>query len=117
MGGVYLVRDERLRLIPEEERVMHDSRRPVLVVTGPATNGETDWPFVLACPISGSTSRRTRYDVQLATGQGGVTKKCWIRVPAVQPLLKAHLEDRSGTLDERLLSQVQTRLAQYMGLL
>jgi mRNA-degrading endonuclease toxin of MazEF toxin-antitoxin module len=116
MGGVYLVRDERLRLIPEEERVVHDTRRPVVVVTGPATNGDPVWQFVLVCPISGSTSRRTRYDVQLAAGQGGVTKKCWIRVPAVQPLVKAQLEDRSGTLDERLLSQVQARLAQYMGL-
>jgi len=116
MGGVYLVRDASLRLIPQEERVVHDSRRPVVVVTGPSTNGEDDWKFVLVCPISGSTSRRTRYDVMLATGQGGVSKKCWVRIPAVQPLLKDQLEDRTGTLDERLLSQVQTRLAQYMGL-
>ncbi len=116
MGGVYYVRDESLRLLPEEERVTHDARRPVLVITGPATNGDPAWPFVLGCPISRSTSRRTRYDVQLAAGQGGATKKCWIRVPAAQPLLKAQLEDRLGTLDERLLSQVQTRLAQYMGL-
>lgn len=116
IGGVYLVQDERLRLIPEEERVTHDTRRPVVVVTGPVTNGDPAWQFVLACPISGSTSRRTRFDVQLAAGQGGVTKKCWIRIPAVQPLLKTQLEDRSGTLDERLLSQVQARLAQYMGI-
>ncbi|MFB4275304.1 type II toxin-antitoxin system PemK/MazF family toxin [Nonomuraea sp. MTCD27] len=116
-GGVYLVGDKEVRLIPEEERVVHDERRPVVVVTGGGTNSDTSWPFVLACPISGSTSRRTRFDVHLARGQGGVVKKCWIRVPAVQPLLKTALEDRTGTLDEDLLTQVQGRLAQYLGLL
>lgn len=65
---------------------------------------------------SASTRRRTRFDVQLAMGQGGVTKKCWIRIPAVQPLMKSDLEDQSGTLDEALLTQVQGRLAQYLGL-
>ncbi|MEU2299633.1 type II toxin-antitoxin system PemK/MazF family toxin [Streptomyces antibioticus] len=116
-GGIYYVVDEKLRLIPDEERQLHDTRRPVLIVTGPTANGDTKWPFVLACPISGSTSRKTRYDVQLAQGQGGVTKKCWVRVPAIQPLMKEALGDRLGTLEERLLSQVQVRLAQYLGMI
>ncbi|WP_082801536.1 type II toxin-antitoxin system PemK/MazF family toxin [Herbidospora cretacea] len=116
-GGVYLVSDKALRLIPEEERVVHDERRPVVVVTGGESNSDSHWPFVLVCPISGSTSRRTRFDIQLARGQGGVVKKCWIRIPAVQPLMKSVLEDRSGALDEDLLTQVQARLAQYLGLL
>jgi mRNA-degrading endonuclease toxin of MazEF toxin-antitoxin module len=116
VGGVYLVQDKLIRLLPEEERVVKDPRRPVVVVSGPDTNGDAAWPLVLACPISGSTSRRTKYDAQLAAGQGGVIKKCWVRVPAVQPLQKTDLQDRSGTLDERLLAQVHTRLVQYMGL-
>ncbi|WP_431929451.1 type II toxin-antitoxin system PemK/MazF family toxin [Nonomuraea jabiensis] len=117
VGGVYLVTDKTLRLIPEEERVVHDERRPVVVVTGAQSNSDPEWPFILACPISGSTSRRTRFDVQLAKGQGGAVKKCWIRVPAVQPLPKSALEDRTGVLDEDLLTQVQGRLVQYLGLL
>ncbi|WP_141582145.1 type II toxin-antitoxin system PemK/MazF family toxin [Actinomadura sp. WMMA1423] len=116
-GGIYLVPDKTLRLIPEESREIHDERRPVVVITGGETNGDADWPFVLICPISGSTRRRTRFDVQLSKGQGGATKKCWIRVPAVQPLMKDVLEDRAGVLDEELLTQVQGRLAQYLGLL
>ncbi|WP_432086144.1 type II toxin-antitoxin system PemK/MazF family toxin [Streptomyces sp. bgisy095] len=116
-GGVYYVVDDKLRLIPDEERQLHDTRRPVVVMTGPTANGDIRWPFVLVCPISGSTSRKTRYDVQLAAGQGGVTKKCWIRVPAVQPLMKDKLGDRLGTLDERVLSQAQARLAQYLGMI
>lgn len=117
VGGVYLVTDKTVRLFPEEDRVIHDERRPVVVVSGAQSNCDPDWPFVLACPISGSTSRRTRFDVQLAKGQGGVVKKCWIRIPAVQPLTKSVLEDRTGILDEDLLTQVQGRLAQYLGLL
>ena len=116
-GGVYLVSDKVVRLIPEEERVVHDERRPVVVVTGAESNGDPDWPFVLVCPISGSTRRRTRFDVQLGKGQGGVIKKCWIRIPAVQPLMKTALEDQTGTLDESVLIQIQGRLAQYLGLL
>ena len=116
-GGVYYTVDDKLRLIPEENRVVHDHRRPVLVVSGFETNSDPEWSFVLVCPISGSTSHKTRYDVQLAAGQGGVIKKCWVRVPAVQPLMKERLEDRAGTVDGRVLSQVQARLAQYLGLL
>ncbi|MFI0238230.1 type II toxin-antitoxin system PemK/MazF family toxin [Streptomyces sp. NPDC016845] len=116
-GGVYYVVDDKLRLIPDEQRQLHDTRRPVLIVTGPTANVDTKWPFALVCPISGSTGRKTRYDVQLAAGQGGVTKKCWVRIPAVQPLMKDMLGDRLGTLEERVLSQVQARLAQYLGMI
>lgn len=116
-GGVYYVVDDKLRLIPDELRTLHDTRRPVLVVSGFSANSDGDWPFTLVCPVSGSTSNRTRYDVQLAAGQGGVVKKCWVRIPAVQPLMKDKLGDRLGTVDGRILSQVQVRLAQYMCLM
>ncbi|MFE5108570.1 type II toxin-antitoxin system PemK/MazF family toxin [Streptomyces sp. NPDC056663] len=116
-GGVYYVTDEKLRLIPDEDRQLHTTRRPILVVSGPSSNGDMAWPFILVCPISSSTTRKTRYDIQLAAGQGGVVKKCWVRVPAIQPLMKDMLGDQLGTLEGRLLSQVHTRLAQYMGLL
>ncbi|WP_157520913.1 type II toxin-antitoxin system PemK/MazF family toxin [Herbidospora daliensis] len=116
-GGVYLVNDKVVRLLPEDKRVVHDERRMVVVVTGGGPNRDPDWPVVLICPISGSTRQRTAFDIQLARGQGGATKKCWIRIPAVQPLMKSVLEDRTGALDENLLTQVQARLAQYLGLL
>lgn len=116
-GGVYLVDDKELRLIPEEARVVHDARRPVVVVSGAKTNPDDNWPFVLICPISGSTSKWTRFDVQLAAAQGGVAKKCWIRIPAMQPAMKSVLQDRAGVLEERLLAQIDVRLSQYLGLL
>ncbi|QBI52183.1 type II toxin-antitoxin system PemK/MazF family toxin [Streptomonospora litoralis] len=103
-GGVYYVTDEQIRLIPDEERKLHDTRRPVLVVSGPSANADIEWPFTLVCPLSTSTSRKTKYDIQLACGQGGVPKKCWVRIPAVQPLMKVKLGDQLGTLDGRIPS-------------
>ena len=60
-GGIYLVHDGALRLIPEEDRVVHATRRPVVVVTGPNSNSDQGWPFLLVCPLSTSTSRKARY--------------------------------------------------------
>jgi mRNA-degrading endonuclease toxin of MazEF toxin-antitoxin module len=71
---------------------------------------------VLGCPVSASTRYKTRFDVKLASGEAGTTKKCWIRVPAAQPLLKTELEDLTGTLTAGRLQEVQTRLLQYLGL-
>jgi hypothetical protein len=55
-GAVYYVRDRGLTLPPNEDRAYHDERRPVLVISGPETNSDTSWNFVLVAPISSSTS-------------------------------------------------------------
>jgi mRNA-degrading endonuclease toxin of MazEF toxin-antitoxin module len=114
-GGVYLVRDERLTLLPEEERTLHNERRRFVVLSA-ETNSELGWPLVLGCPISGSTSHRTRFDVKLGAGEAGTTKRCWIRVPALQPLLKVDLEDLTGKLDESKLEELYARVVEYLGL-
>jgi mRNA-degrading endonuclease toxin of MazEF toxin-antitoxin module len=117
IGGLYLVADSKLTLLPEEERQVHDERRRFVVLSGSETNSESAWPVVLGCPVSGSTRYRTRFDVRLAYGEAGVTKKCWIRVPSVQPLLKADLQDLTGTLADVRLQETQARLLQYLGLI
>jgi mRNA-degrading endonuclease toxin of MazEF toxin-antitoxin module len=117
IGGLYLVADSKLTLLPEEERQVHDERRRFVVLSGSETNSESAWPVVLGCPVSGSTRYRTRFDVRLAYGEAGVTKKCWIRVPSAQPLLKADLEDLTGTLADVRLQETQARLLQYLGLI
>jgi mRNA-degrading endonuclease toxin of MazEF toxin-antitoxin module len=114
-GGVYLVRDERLTLLPEEERIVHLERRRYVVVSAD-TNSELGWPLVLGCPVSASTSHRTRFDVKLAAGEAGTNKRCWIRVPALQPLLKVDLEDLTGKLDEPRLVELYARVVEYLGL-
>lgn len=116
VGGIYLVKDGEIRLIPEDKRQIHTERRPVVVVSGGASNSDEDWPFILACPLSTSTTRRTKYDVQLNMGQGNVSKKTWIRIPAVQPLMKTDLQDHTGVLPGRILEEIQARLVQYMGM-
>lgn len=116
LGGIYLVNEHKVRFVPDEDRVEHGTRRPVLVMSGPDSNSDPKWPFVLACPLSTSGKFKTRFDVALAVGQGNVTKATWVRVPAIQSLTKADLQDRWGILDERIMSQVQARLFEYLGL-
>lgn len=117
IGGLYLVSDSKLTLLPAEERRLHDERRRFVVLSGSETNSDMGWPVVLGCPVSASTRFRTKFDVRLAFGEAGATKKCWIRVPALQPLLKDDLQDLTGTLPGGRLAETQTRVLQYLGLI
>ncbi|WIE69214.1 type II toxin-antitoxin system PemK/MazF family toxin [Curtobacterium sp. MCLR17_054] len=116
MGGIYLVKEDALTLPPEASRTKHAERRPFVVLSGAGTNSRIDWKTVLGCPISSSTSYRTEFDVKLAQGEFGATKKCWIRIPALQPILKTDLEDLTGTLDAARLEEAQARVLEFMGL-
>lgn len=115
-GGIYLVKEDAFTLPPEHLRIAHRERRPFLVLGGD-TNSEFAWPIVSGCPISSSTSFRTRFDIKLSCGEGGVSKKCWVRVPAVQPILKADLEDYLGALPADRLEEVEARVLLYLGVL
>jgi mRNA-degrading endonuclease toxin of MazEF toxin-antitoxin module len=116
-GGIYYVDERWLNLPPESERIVHDARRPFLVLSGNATNSESTWRTVSGCPISGSTTYRTRFDVKFSAGEWGLTKKCWLRVHALQPVMKADLEDQLGLIDNVRLEEVQARVLQHLGLL
>ena len=86
------------------------------MLSGDTTNDDPAWVTVLVVPLSSSTTRRTRFCVKLSVGEGNLSKKTWARVPAVQPLAKAHLQDFSGPLPVDKLEQIQARLFEYMGL-
>src|SRR3954463_15952510 len=92
-GGVYLVPDQLLTLPPNDDRTVHPERRPVVVLSGLRTNNAAEWPFVLAVPLSSSTTLKTEFCVKISAGEGNLTKKTWARIPAVQPLLKTDLQD------------------------
>lgn len=115
-GGVYYVKDPVISLPPNDDRNIHEERRPVVVLSGPNTNSFAGWRTVLVAPISSSTSLKTQYCIKLSAGEGGLTRKCWVRIVAVQPLLKSDLEDRLGVLPAERLEEIQARLFQYMGL-
>lgn len=115
-GGVYYVKDSAITLPPNDERVVHDERRPVVVLSGPSTNSFAGWRIVLVAPISSSTTLKTQFCVKLRSGEGGLSKKSWVRVVAVQPLLKDDLQDMCDTLSAERLEEIQARLFQYMGL-
>ncbi|MDG4763624.1 type II toxin-antitoxin system PemK/MazF family toxin [Solwaraspora sp. WMMD406] len=110
-GGIYYVKDKAISLPPNDGRNYHDERRPVVVLSGPDTNSLAGWPTVLVAPISTSPKLKTQYCVKLGASEGGLPKKCWVRVVAVQPLLKSDLQDRLGVLSAERLEEIQARLS------
>ena len=94
---------------------MHDERRPFVVLSDSRFNSDLDWQVVIGCPASSSTQSRTELCVRLAAGEANVPKKCWIRVPALQPIPKAALQDLTGTLSEDKLNELEMRVLQYLG--
>lgn len=114
---MYYVADKRIALPPESNRNMHDERRPFVVVSGSAYNSDAGWPFVLGCPVSSSTRRRTKLCVKIAKGDANATKRGWIRVSALQPLMKGDLGDFMGILPSSTLDLLHARVLQYMGIL
>lgn len=116
-GGVYLVADEVVSLDDGRRRSVHDERRPFVVLSGLDFNNDAGWRVVLGCPTSSSTTFRTDLCVRLNAGEANVPKKCWIRVPALQPIPKTALEDLTGTLPATKLEELEMRVLQYLGLI
>lgn len=117
-GGIYNVPDVGLTLPPESTRGdAHKTARPFLVMSADAKNVDPNWPTVVGCPLSTSTTYKTQFDVKLAAGAGNVPKKCWVRVPAIQPIAKEDLGDKLGELPGDLLFDVEAGIAEYLDLL
>ncbi|WP_035002104.1 MULTISPECIES: type II toxin-antitoxin system PemK/MazF family toxin [Corynebacterium] len=116
-GDIFMIPDEDLTLPPESLRgEPHLEHRPFLILSNDNSNLDPNFLVVMGCPISSSTSFRTGFDVKLSRGQGGVTKKCWIRVPAMQPLPKTLVEtqDKTGTVPRSILDEVDISLVQFL---
>ncbi len=58
---------------------------------------------------------RTRFDIKLGMGEGGVEKKCWVRIPAIQSVEKGDLYQFTGTLDPPKVDQIDAALFDYLG--
>lgn len=52
----------------------------------------------------------------LRADAANLPKKGWVRVSAVQPLMKSQLGDLTGILTADKFEEVQARLLEYMGL-
>ncbi|TVS77002.1 type II toxin-antitoxin system PemK/MazF family toxin [Mycobacterium helveticum] len=114
-GYIYQVRDEILRLPPEPEREVHETRRPFLIYSGDPTNNDQSYPVVSGFPLSKSTRYRTEFDVKLAAGEGNVSEKCWVRIHALQPLLKTDLGDCGGKpLTPERMEEIEAQLFRYL---
>lgn len=114
-GYIYHVRDEILRLPPEAERKTHSERRPFLVFSGDATNSDSSFVVASGFPLSTSPRYRTEFDVELSAGEGNLPKRGWVRIHALQPVLKADLEDWLGKplLADRM-EEIEAQLFRFL---
>ena len=117
LGGIYLVADEPLVMPPHARRTIHTTRRPVVVLSGDNSNSDPDWEFVLVAPLSTTPHFKTKFCVAIPKGEGNVSKDTWVRVPAVQPIMKDDLQDQSGVLLAPRIEQIQASLLVYAGII
>lgn len=112
-GGIYLVQDELVTLLPRDDRDLHESR-PVIVLSSNEMNNQSVWPVVLVVPTSSQPDRATPFCVEIQRGQGNFDRRTWARVPAVQPMEKAELTRFQGPLPGPVLNEILGRLADYI---
>lgn len=118
-GAIFMIPDGALTLPPESLRgEVHKERRPFVILTNNESILDPNFPIVTGCPISSSTNFRTSFDVKLPAGEGGVVKKCWVRIPAIQPLAKSVVltQDMCGTLSPAYLEAIDVAIAEYLNL-
>lgn len=113
-GGVYYVKDALITLLPREGREPHKERRTVIVLSSNEMNNNTEWLSVLAVPTSSEPTRVTPFCVEIPKGEGHLNKQTWARVPAVQPLEKADLQDFIGDLPTPRLNEILSSLGAYI---
>lgn len=114
-GEIYWVETSKMRLLPSSEQTKEF--HPFLVLSElHQSDNNASWPTVLGMPVSASTKYRTRFCVKLAEGEYSMTKKCWIRIPGVQAMMKTDLRGKISKLNASKLEDVQAELLRYLGL-
>lgn len=113
-GDVYYVKDTCVTFKPASTRNLHETRRPVVVVSASALNRLPEMPLVLVCPIS-SGAQASMLDVRVHQGDGSLPKKGYVRIFHTQPLLIDELDERIGTLPPERSKEITTRLLQCIG--
>lgn len=94
---------------------MHRVRFVVVMSEQPVCHSDA-WPIVSCCPLSSSTKYDTEYDVVIPKGiVTGENKDTIARVHMIQPIEKAHLNNRVNTLDVALFDQIVANLAAHFG--
>lgn len=109
--GIYQVPDEVVRLPPDSDaRTLHVSRYFVAI-------SDTSLDFVVGCPTSTDPALVIEpWDVELPPGACGTRDACWVRVPAIQPLDKKHLNNRTGEVPHELRATIALNIFDFMKL-
>lgn len=110
--GIYQVPDEVIRLPPESaEREPKRSRYFVAI-------SDTNLDWVVGCPTSTDPQMVIEpWDVELPAGACGTRDACWVRIPAIQPVDKIHLTNRTGAVPtEGLRRQIAINIFNFLKL-
>lgn len=113
-GALYWIPDGAVNLPPTapEKRNLHE-RRPFLVLSNDTMNVDATWPVVTGFPLTTSKEYSTKFDVELARGDCALPQHCWIQVPLLQPITKAHLLEYVGPLKAHFVEEAVVRFIKY----
>lgn len=115
-GGVYWVLDSSIQLPPESVRTVK-RRRPVIVISGDATNEAAAWPIALVIPVSTSPAFATDFCLKIGKGVANLPEPGWARVVAIQPLAKGEIGDYVGHLPSAMMAILVENLLSYADLI
>ena len=110
--GIYQVPDEVIQLPPDSAPRQRKPSRYFVVIS----NTSLDW--VVGCPTSTDPNMVVEpWDVELPVGACGTRDACWVRIPAIQPLDKKHLTNRTGAVpSDDLRRQIALNIFEYLKL-
>jgi mRNA-degrading endonuclease toxin of MazEF toxin-antitoxin module len=119
LGEVYTLPDTDItlpknQLQRDKGEGIHETRTAVVMQDGP-TLVDPLLQTVLVAPTSSRVDLKTCNDVELAQGEGGLTKHSCCMVDQMQPVLKTHLKVRWGRLDNHRIEELQVLLSSITG--
>jgi mRNA-degrading endonuclease toxin of MazEF toxin-antitoxin module len=119
-GGIYWVPKKLIRFAGGKGAASPPERRLAIVVSGDQHNDVAAIETVLLCPISKREAEKTPLCVQIGPPEPGLRLLSWVRIAAVQSLMKSDFiigSEYLGAASSSQLLAVQSALVDYMGLL
>lgn len=114
-GEVYVVDDTVVRWLPDTSQV--DKERYVLVLQNDRDSHDVAYPILIVAPITTKAWGRTKQDLWVEPGEGGLTERSLIKLCMIQPMLKTDVIRRKGQLKADTMRRVSALLAANLGMI
>jgi len=116
-GEIWVADDKHLS--PELKKLLgweEKEKRVVLIVQSDDGNKNPSSPIILVAPLT-STSKPTTLDLPINRGEANLEKDSIIQTSLIQPVPKAILLQKIGTISDEKLELIKTRILQKFGFL